>query len=162
MTPKALAVPILALSIWLASPLAQAASYRIQLKNGREFRTNRVLEDGAQIRFSLKAGTMGVPIDAVHAITEVGGLSNSRATREPAAQRPAAPLSSPQELLLSWTAAAEARTLSEEAELPSNRVKKTVLQRVSEAMREVAKKMVALAEAAKAKSNGILPAWWND
>jgi hypothetical protein len=150
------------LSLWLASPLAQAASYRIQLKNGREFRTNRVWEDGAQIRFSLKAGTMGVPKDAVHEIMEIGALSQSRATTTPAAQRPTAPRSSPQELLLSWAATAEAHTLPEEGELTADRAKRTGLQRTLTPMRKMAKKMSALAEAVVAKCRGILAAWWND
>jgi hypothetical protein len=159
MTRRALVVPMLALSLWLASSLAQAASYRIQLKNGREFKTHRLWEDGGELRFSLPAGTVGVPKDAVHAIMEVGGPTRSRATTKPAGQRQAVPPSSSQDLLLSWAAAAEARTLLEEGELPSNHMKKTLLQRASEAIGEVAKTMVALAEAAKVKIKGVRPAW---
>ncbi|HSF31251.1 MAG TPA: hypothetical protein VLK82_12385 [Candidatus Tectomicrobia bacterium] len=162
MTLKALAIPILVLGIWLPSPLAQASSYHIQLKNGREFKTHRMWEDGGEIRFSLPTGTMGVPKEAVRAIQEVGTLSGSRATTKPVAQRPVAPLASPHERLLSWAAAAEARTLSEGEEVTVDRVKKTGLQRAIAPMRKVTKKMSALAEAVVAKCRGILAAWWND
>jgi hypothetical protein len=162
MTRKALAVPILVMSIGLASPLAQAASYRIQLKNGREFKTHHMWEDGGEIRFSLRAGTMGVPKDAVQAIQEDGALSDSRATTKPAALPPAAPQYSPHERLLSWAAAAEARTLSEEEELTTDRAKKTALQRAIEPMRKAAIKISTVAEAVVAKCRGMLAAWWND
>jgi hypothetical protein len=162
MIPNAFAIPLLALSLWLASPLAQAASYRIQLKNGREFKTHRMWEDGGEIRFSLPAGTMGVPREAVHTIMEVGALPRSRATAEPAAQRPAVPLSSPHERLLSWSAAAEAQTLSEGEELIANRAQKTGLQRAIEPMRKAVIKMSTVAEAIVAKCRGILAAWWDD
>jgi hypothetical protein len=185
MTRTGIAVLALMLGSWLVSPLAQAASYHIQLKNGREFITTRVWEEGGELRFSLPAGTVGVPREAVHAITEVGVPAPSQARGAPAASQPTAPVVSPPATSRGPESSAEARTRPEGDALTSYRAKKAVLmealdgartqhldaitakdqaakQRSLEAMRGFGKQIDELAEEVKAKNQGKLPGWWQD
>jgi hypothetical protein len=50
---------------------AQAASYVIELKNGRQFTTERYWTEGDQVKFQTLGGTLGFSKDAVQEIREV-------------------------------------------------------------------------------------------
>ncbi len=68
---KKLTVIIIALISFLAIPGSGDASYRILLKNGGEFKTDRYWKEGSQIRFDIYGGVAGVQKASVRRIERI-------------------------------------------------------------------------------------------
>ena len=184
MTAPIRVVLMIVLSLWLLCPLAEATSYRIHLYNGREFITNQVWEEGGQIQFSVPAGTMAVPKEAVQAIHTSDGTAKVRSTPAPTIP-PMKPQASPLTAPSRHQIQTEAHERLDEGEVDADRLQKAALmtqlsevrrahldaaaakdraakQRTLEAMRQVSGQIYALEEVVRGKHQGVLPEWWHD
>ncbi len=71
-------IPLVLIILFLTCPLASPASYRIQLKNGGEFKTVRYWEEGDQILFYVYGGVAGVQKDSVKYIKKADVAYNEK------------------------------------------------------------------------------------
>mgnify|MGYP006291282777 CR=1 FL=1 len=62
--------------IFLLTPVLCFPAYRIHLKDGREFATDRYWEDGDQVKFVRFGGEVGIPKDMVREIKQIEALEN--------------------------------------------------------------------------------------
>lgn len=143
------------------------AAFRIELKDGKEFITDKYWEEGGQIKFNYYGGVVGVAKDSVGKIEK---------TTAPARTGTAV-----------TTAPDEIRTKegTAQVDIESYREKKSELKRrfdeasekyrealrrqdlagkekASEEMREFSRQAYDLADEVKEKNKGVLPDWWEE
>jgi len=184
MTAPIRVLSITVLSLWLLCPPAEATSYRIHLYNGRDFIANRVWEEGGQIQFSVPAGIIAVPKEAVQAIHISAGDAKGVAAPAPTIP-PTEPQASPSTAPSHHQVHTEAHALLDQGEVNADLLKKAALmtqldearrahlaavaakdgaakQRTLEVMRQVSGQIYALEGVVRGKHQGVLPAWWHD
>jgi hypothetical protein len=71
------------ITVFLLTPALCFSAYRIHLKNGREFVTDRYWEEGDQIKFERFGGEVGIPKNLVSEIEEVEDIPEQQETAEP-------------------------------------------------------------------------------
>jgi hypothetical protein len=159
---------------WLSS-LAHATSVIIELTNGREITTTHVWEEGDDMKFFIAQGTAGVPKAFVKRIktTEKSSKQKSDIRHEEGhgqsshekndggdIRRQEGASHAYREKKLALTSNLDdARNKYLEATAAKN---PDAQQGALEEMREVSKRIYALADEVKEKHGGVLPAWWNE
>jgi DNA polymerase sigma len=157
------------------SALTNAASWTIELTNGRELTTTRVWEEGDEVKFSAAQGTAGVPRALVKRITSSArNVKPENENRQEARagqsvlekkddgdmKRQEGTTSADREAKLALKSQLDdARKKYSEASISKNSESQ---QGALDAIKEVSTKLYALADKVKGKYGGELPAWWNE
>jgi hypothetical protein len=171
---RRLAIVIGIMICWL-SALSHAASWTIELTNGRELTTTRVWEEGDEVKFSAAQGTAGVPRALVKRITSLAKAfkPESENRQEAGAGQSATKKNDDGDMKRqesSPPADREAK-LALKSQLDDARKKyieatatkdPASQQGALDAIKAASKKLYALADEVKEKHGGVLPAWWNE
>ena len=163
----------------LSYTLLSFADYIIHLKSGRQFVTDRYWEEGGEIKFHFKHGTLGVPKEAVVSIEEVAGETPKKEETPPEA----APSEEKEEskkveegvkktentkpLHEYWE---QKKALKVKLDEALNRLReatrnkdKAAKKKAREDMRKFSKEIYKLTDEVKQINNGVLPEdWWKD
>jgi hypothetical protein len=172
---KKLTVIIIALISFLAIPDSGDASYRILLKNGGEFKTDRYWKEGSQIRFDIYGGVAGVQKASVRKIEKMVAPAKTIYRKQPVDQKAAQGSldtdglgnEKKQEKVDIAQYLEKKDHLTGELARALENVKKATSGRDPEAkkraegeMRRLSGEITALTEDVKEKNNGALPEGW--
>jgi hypothetical protein len=172
---KKLTVISIALILFLAIPAGGEASYRILLKNGGEFKTDRYWKEGSQIRFDIYGGVAGVQKASVRKIERIAAPATTVYGPRPVHQKAAQGSldtegidnEKKQEKVDIAQYLEKKERLTDELARALENVRKAASGRDPEArkraegeMRRLSGEITALTEEVKGKNNGALPEGW--